>query len=72
MLSGPEARKWKVRRLVYSQHLYDAELDGITLDDVEVWQNRNRPFIADPSDKRGEQLRRGQLVEGFDAKMGKR
>jgi len=72
VLSGPAARKWKVRRLVHSQHLYDAELDGITLDDINVWRNKNRPFIADPTDKRGDQLRRGQLVEGFDAKMGKR
>jgi len=72
ILSGPEARKWRVRRLVHSQHLYDSELDGISLNEVNVWKNRTRPFLADPSDKRGDQLRRGQLVEGFDAKMGKR
>ncbi|GMH51252.1 hypothetical protein TrST_g10856 [Triparma strigata] len=72
ILNGPEARKWRVRRLIHSQHLYDPELDGITYEDITVWKNKTRPFNSDPNDKRGDQLRRGQLVEGFDAKVGKR
>ena len=68
VINGSEARKWRVRRLIHSQHLYDPERDGISYDDIEVWKNKNRPFNSDPSDHRGEQLRRGQLVEGFDAK----
>ncbi|GMH81373.1 hypothetical protein TL16_g08909 [Triparma laevis f. inornata] len=72
IFNGPEARKWRVRRLIHSQHLYDPELDGITYDDITVWKNKTRPFNSDPNDKRGDQLRRGQLVEGFDAKVGKR
>ncbi len=72
IINGPEARKWRVRRLIHSKHLYDPELDGINYDGVTVWKNKNRPFNSDPGDKRGDQLRNGQLVEGFDAKLGKR
>ena len=72
VINGEEARKYRVRRLIHSQHLYDPELNGINYDGVTVWKNKSRPFNSDPDDKRGDQLRRGQLVEGFDAKLGKR
>jgi len=72
IIDGEEARKWRVRRLIHSQHLYDPERDGITYDDITVWNDKSRPFMSDPSDKRGEQLRKGMLVEGYDAKIGKR
>ena len=72
ILNGPEGRKWRVRRLIHSQDLYDPELDGITYDNIKVWKNKARPFNSDPEDKRGDQLRRGQLVEGYDITKGKR
>jgi hypothetical protein len=72
VLDGEEARKWRVRRLIHSQHLFDPDWSGITYEGVKVWVNKGRPFNADPADRRGDQLRRGQLVEGFDAKLGKR
>jgi len=37
-----------------------------------VWKNKCRPFNGDPADRRGDQMRNGQLVEGIDAKLGKR
>ena len=40
--------------------------------DAKLAQPKMHPRIADPDDRRAKQQRRGQAVEGYDAKKGKR
>ena len=70
-VSDAEARMYRARRLQFSEHLWcpppppPASLPP-------DYMNSGRPMLLDPTDRRGDQLRRGQNVEGFDASAGKR
>ncbi|KAG5189085.1 hypothetical protein JKP88DRAFT_302753 [Tribonema minus] len=69
-----QSRRARLRRLIYSSNFYTifgAELcgkDDMANDTTDYFRlvNKEHPQLADPSDHRGAQLRRGQAVEGHD------
>ncbi|CAM9792086.1 unnamed protein product, partial [Ectocarpus sp. 8 AP-2014] len=72
---APTARKKRLRRLVFSDNFYilygGVGWGGMGSGDVERveekrWINKPHPRLADPDDRRGAQLRRGQSVEGIN------
>lgn len=66
----------RLRRLVFSDRFFvlyrttedSGERDGVLALDEKRWANRSHPRLADPEDRRGEQLRRGQVGSSVGSK----
>ncbi|CAN0200521.1 unnamed protein product [Pylaiella littoralis] len=72
---APTARKKRLRRLVFSDKFYilyggvgwgGMGSGGVERVEEKRWVNKPHPRLPDPDDRRGDQLRRRQSVEGIN------